>query len=218
MSEIIQLTETSRLLVETDTDVQCPRGDDHMLTGFAKIDGRGDSRRTDVPAVHENAVRDQIVQAHEHFSAEDWMTRDYRAGAFPTEDAVVRWARIWCGLVVEYDREHGGYWFVALDGPDLFAENFPDLVPGSPEHLAMQAEVIEQEREIYRQWAEGEVYGVILERRYDYVRPDDTSIAIQQWEDQEALWGCYLTDEYTAQRVALENFELDDEETEAVSA
>lgn len=228
MTEYIEITPISRLRVEPDDSPQCPRGDWHMLTGFVKIADRGDSRLMDVPAVHDAPI--DIVDAYQRYQelpGWDWIER--------TE----RWARAFHGLVVEYDHEHGGFWFVA--GADaattqtevddysraLFYDNWPELVPGSAEHLAKQAEVIEQEQETYRQWADGEVYGVILERSSLWAKlsADGSTIlqgegtVMETWEqaDDGAIWGCYLDDEYTAQAVALEHFELTDDERAALS-
>lgn len=222
MSDIITITETARLVVEQDADAQCPRGDMHMLTGFVEIPGRGDSRRNSVPEVHEET----FGLANAYFRFDDYSVyvpdaNDGRGGTrYPflqrEEEITARWAKIFHGQHIEYDSEHGGFWFVQLDGTDMFTENWPDLVLGTPEHLAKQAEIIEQEREVYRQWADGEVYGVILERQHGYTRDDDPSIGFNSWDEEESLSGCYLDDEYTAQQVALEHFDLTDDETNAL--
>lgn len=232
MSDIITITETARLVVEQDTDAQCPRGDDHMLTGFVEIPGRGDSRRNSVPEVHEET----FGLANAYFRFDDYAVyvpdaNDGRGGfRYPflqrEEEITARWAKIFHGQHIEYDSEHGGFWFVQLDGADMFTENWPDLVLGTPEHLAKQAEIIEQEREVYRQWADGEVYGVLLQRRatfarvernelnetWDLVNPLTEDDITRNWLDEDSLWGCYLDDEYTAQQVALDNFGLTDDE------
>lgn len=200
-----------------------------MLTGYVNIRNAGDSRRSDVPAVHDDPTG-RILDAHQHFS---WVP----AGPADGEDIVVRWAKIFHGLHLEYDSEHGGYWFVA--GADaktattpidtysraLFYDNFPELKPGTPEHLAKQAEIIEQEQETYRQWAEGEVDGVILQRRRELYRLDDDGVAFDEpslvdWEDGDSLWGIFGLNEngYTPQVVALEHFELTEEEEAAARA
>lgn len=249
MSEIIQLTETARLRVEHDDSPQCPRGDWDMLTGFVSIDGRGDERRSDVPAVHEAPI--PIIEAldrYENTAYHDPSAHEGRGGwryplAGSEEEMVVRWARIFHGLHLEHDFEHGGFWFVA--GADaatyvtevdaysrcLFHDNWPDIEPGSPESLEKQAEVIEQERETYRQWADGEVYGVILERAtamapvvrneaagvWDLRTPlTDDEIELS-WNEEESIWDSYLDDDYTAKAVALEHFELTDQEKEALA-
>lgn len=236
MSEIIELTDTTRLRIEHDLDAECPRGDWHMLTGFVKIPGRGDSRLNDVPAVHDDPTSG-IAWAHDQLVPGFGIRDDHR-----DETLVERWARAFYGLHIEYDAEHGGYWFVA--GADaatyaapidtysraLFRDNWPDLEPGSPESIAKQAEVIEQERETYRQWAEGEVYGVILERAVAYARVErNTSGDVwdlknplteddvrEDWEEVDSTWGCYLDDDYTAEVVAQAHFDLNKQEREAL--
>lgn len=225
--ETIELTETARLRIVSDLDPTNPRKDWDMLTGFVKIDGRGDSRLIDVEPVHDEPI--PIAEAQSRIER---------------ESDVERWARIFHGLHIEYDSEHGGYWFV---DPSAFHQNFP-AVPGGgkvarirparvdgifqanvyetyeQDALECQAEVIEAERETYRQWADGEVYGVILERLALWAKlSDDGSSVLQgdgtvreEWEEVESLWGCYLDDDYTAQVVAAEHFTLSDEETAAL--
>jgi hypothetical protein len=204
MSEIIQLTETARLCIVQDESRENPRKGWAMVTGFAKVRGRGDSRIADVEPVHHWAELDEAI-----------------GRLLEVEEQVPRWARIFHGMHVEYDSEHGGFWFV---DPQQMAENWPG--PDYPEgrsKLEQEAEVIRQEQETYRQWADGEVYGVILERgvlvetkrthadgSVTYERDDEA------WEGVESLWGCYLDDDYTAQVVADEHFDLSDEESAAL--
>lgn len=223
--ETINLTETARLRVEADQDASNPRVDWDMATGFVKIGGRGDSRIIDVEAVHDDPI--QIRDAHERIHRSvacapncPWGSR-HRVHV--DEQDVVRWARIFHGMHVEYDSEHGGYWFV---GQSFIDENAP-LLPEGTDLLQWQAEVVESDRDTYRQWAEGEVCGVILERRVSYVKvidSDSDTLPVDvdwdtlrdEWEVVEDLWGCYLDDDYTAQAVAHENFSLTDEETAAL--
>lgn len=217
--ETIQIGETSRLLVKADEDASCPRGDWHMLTGFVKIPSMGDSRLNDVPAVHDDPLR--IAEKHEAVGIGWHEGQTYYRGNSSADQIIARWARIFHGLHVEYDSEHGGYWFVKLDGPEGFAANWPDLVLGTPEHLAQQAEVIKQEQETYRQWAEGEVYGVVLEREKLWVNVTRGGVIVGgdqkvTWEEAESLWGCHLDDSYTAKAVALEQFDLTDDERTAL--
>lgn len=205
--ETIDITPTLRIRVEYSDSPTCPRGDWHMLTGFVKIPGTGDRRIMDVPAVHDDPI--EIERA------------DYsivRNAAGDTE-TVERWARIFHGLHVEYDSEHGGYWFV---DPHEFADNWPDLKLGTPEHLAQQSEVIKGERETYRQWAEGEVYGVILERAktmapvqwnaadevWELINGLTDDDLATEWDEEESVWDNYLDDGYTAVHVAFEHFDF----------
>lgn len=218
MTEIIEITPTSRLRVEIDTDATCPRGDWEMLTGFVKIRGLGDSRLSEVPAVHDDPTG-RMVEAHEHFDA-----ANLGGDMIDPEPVVARWASVFYDLHVEYDAAHGGYWFC---DPKGFAANWPG--PDYPEGRTkreQEALVIQQENETYETWARGEVYGVILERQALWGRlSDDGSTLLQgegtvreTWEqaDDTAIWGCYLDDEYTAQAVALEYFTLTDDERAAL--
>jgi hypothetical protein len=209
VTEIIQLTDTARLRVEVDDDASNPRANgDYQMTGFVKIAGRGDSRTIDVAPYYDDPIR--IGEAHDRLAGQPF--------ARGWNDPVARWAKVYHGMHVEYDSEHGGYWFVDRQA---FAENWPDLKPGSTEGLAKQAEVIAQEREQYRQWADGEVCGVILERLVTWARMLDDGTADRldtrdEWEEVESVWGCYLDDTYTAQDVANESWELTDEESAAL--
>lgn len=239
--EMIEMTDGARLRVEHDEDATCPRDDWHMITGFYKIDGAGDSRLKDVPAVHEWP---ELVEAHNRFCAVERRTYGldgiyrYRYPLIGMESEVLaRWARIFHGVIIDYDAEHGGFWFCA--GADyataqtpqdassraLFFDNWPDLPVGSPEHESKQREVIAQEQGTYRQWADGEVYTVILERAALWQRIDSTGTPTRQvepgemttWEQAESIGGCYLGSEYAAREVALEHFDLEDAEREALA-
>lgn len=206
--ETFQFGDNDRVRLVPDDDAQCPRGDWHMLTGFVNLEGLGDSRKSDVPAVYDEPI--PITEAHDRFDEKVYPDPDHQLGWPATEEVVGRWAKIFHGLVVEYDSPHGGYWFVA--GADastaatptdaanraLFYDNWPELVVGSPEHLAKQAEVIEQEQETYRQWADGEVYGFIHEKLSTWAKlgPDGDilyelgdSIRRDEWDEEEAMWG-----------------------------
>lgn len=232
MSDIIQLTDTARLVVEQEVGSTNPRKDWDMLTGFVKIEGRGDSRVIDVEPVHEAPI--PIQDAHERLST--WHSQPRFT---PHEGIVERWARIFHGMHIEYDSEHGGYWFV---DPAGFRANFPAIGDGNVKRirqrkgapygvydhyeqsaLETQAEVIEQERETYRQWAEGEVYIVSLERLERYVRVVDSGSDVvaddidwdstkDEWETVESIGGNYLDDIYSPRVVADEHFGLTPEE------
>jgi len=228
MSEIIDITPTARLVIEQDYDAENPREAWDHITGFVGIPNRGDSRRGDVPPVHEPPL--PVHDAYYRFFGSpsrytDIMWRQHDEA----QQLVVRWARAFYGLHLEYDHEHGGFWFV---DPKQFVANFPEgtspgLVKrfrqkeGAPintyenyeqDALECQAQVIENERETYEKWADGEVYGVVLERTATWVKLGEHGEATEEmrddWEHVDSLWGCYLDDEYTAQAVALENFPL----------
>lgn len=213
-ADTIEINEDWRILVEYDTDAQCPRGDWATLTGFIRTD-EVHNGLIDVPAVHSPEA--PIAWANERYP---WWSRSYTQAGF-----VARWAKVFYGLAAVYDDEHGGYWFCNLSsGDEGFPWNWPDLVIGTPEHYAKQLEVIEQDRATYGTWAAGEVYGVILEQRKHYAKYEveltkegfEVSTAeaprvTHEWLPKDSLWSCYLDDEYTAERVVLEQFELPDD-------
>lgn len=212
MSDIIELTDTARLRIEQDQDAENPRKEVEMATGFVKIGQRGDSRLDEVPAVHEDTARLHDAYYHMLDTSNIYHTDILFRAYIHAETLVARYARIFHGLHVEYDHEHGGFWFVAPAEIKINVEHGGDW-----SSLEKQAEVIKQERETYRQWAEGEVSGVILERKHGYTRDDDPSIGIEQWEQEESIWGNYLDDDYTPQVVADEFFDLTEEETAALA-
>lgn len=235
MSEIIQLTDTARLRIETDTDARNPREDMDMSTGFVKIEGRGDSRRIDVVAVHPDRfglaeAHDRMDEGRHGWRATTTMPSGRKAGwrletfgRVSVEDRVARWARIFRGVHVEYDAEHGGYWFVDEDA--YWGEMTPEQ-GRKPLSLEKQEKVITGERKTYEAWAESEVYGVILEREVTWARLDENGEQVfltepntmRTWEEVDSIWGCYLNDEYTAQTVAIETFEMTDEEESALES
>jgi hypothetical protein len=197
---LIPVGDDYRISVFVDSDAICPRLDYEMVTGFIKIPRLGDSRLADVPAVWPDEFG--IESAHERIALYSSPRLRYSG----SEETVVLWARDVHDVAIQFDHAHGGYWFVSLKP---FAEGWPDLVAGTPERLAKQTEVIDAERQIYEQWADNEVYGVVFQRRVDLYELDDRGIATDReatvvWDDVEALWGCYLDDTYTPMDVAKE--------------
>lgn len=212
MAEIIQLTTTSRLVVEQDSDAEAPRGGDFgALTGFVKLGEYGDSRRISPPAVHAPpfdfaTLYYKLVNRRPFQPHTDIMYR-HRA---QDRALVERWARICCGLEIVFDHDYGGWWFRAYD-----ADESGDRTD--------QLEAIAADRALYETWASGDVWQVMLQRLQTYVRVQDAESdtdnvsdvvdfndQIEIWKDVDggALAGCYLDEEYTAQKVALEHFPL----------
>lgn len=217
-----------RIVVYPDSDAQNPRKDIAMLTGYVGItDRQSHHNYIDVEPVHGDSM--DLFKAYEHFDGVSWSLsfdegyRRTKGWEEKPEHYVIRYARIFHGAVVEWDGKYGGFWFVNLNpnDPDGFAANWPELVLHSPEHLAKQAEVIKQDREVYRQWAEGEVYGVVLEQRHERARVERDADGLvkllnpltdddifEEWEQVESIWGCFLGDEYTAVVAAKYYFDI----------
>lgn len=230
MNEIIQLTENARLLVEVDQSPENPRADWFMATGFVDIPDAGDTRNIPVLALYEWP---ELADAHDRMDAGRYAYRptivapDGTKGGWivekisrtPIEDRVARWARIYHGKHVEYDSLHGGYWFV---DEAFLTENWPDgKYPDGATKAEWEAKIIAGERSTYESWADGEVYVVVLERRKKWVEVTTGGVIVggsqmETWEQAEAIGGCYLDDDYTAQHVANEHWELSDEEQAAL--
>lgn len=254
--EIIEVTDTARIVVVYDSDGPNPRQDWDMMTGFVKIEGKGDSSLIDVEPVH-NDPTSGIAAAFEHFGEAGYVYvgqgKGYNGGPYQhrswidAERLTVRWARAFYGLHLEYDSEHGGFWFV---DPEQMEANFPAVGDGTVQRFRQQegapintyepyvqdffeasAEVIKGERETYRQWAEGEIYGVVFERletfaksrvtRLDFGFEADLTVepeVFDEWTHAASLWDCYLDDDYTAEMVALDELDvkLTDEERAAL--
>lgn len=253
MTEYIDIIPGSRLAVIPDDSPECPRGNwQTSLTGFVTIRDRGDSRLIDVPAEHEPVI--PIAEAHDRFDAGRYAWRQHPdgrgTGAYlwwdnvSVEDRLIRWASVFHDTHLEYDSEHGGYWFVDRDS---FDENWTPIATvegggplysfdGEPRtRRYVEEQVIAQEQETYRQWAEGEVYGVVLERAVTYAKVEHRGSDGETWhlvnpltelhleeawvqpDSDSAIWGCYLDDKYTAQVVALEYFDLTEAEAAALT-
>lgn len=196
---LIQIDGDTRLRVKQDTDPSNPREDWDMMTGYINVPERGDSRYSDVPAVHEDptgeilSAWERIVVRHECNNCA-WAPHKPSIGSNP--EHVIRWARIFHALTLEWDAEHGGFWFVN-----------PSHNDADPSNDA--SEIIKAERSVYQKWADGEVYGVILERRVEWkpVSETDQPRGLKTtWEEDESIWGCYLDDTYTAEVVAKEHW------------
>lgn len=62
--------------------------------------------------------------------------------------------------------------------------------------------------ETYAQWLRGDVYGVIHRKRVVWTT-EDRDDTLETWEEENALWGCYLDEDYTAIEVAKEYFDVE---------
>lgn len=103
-----------------------------------------------------------------------------------------RYARIYHGAVTLYDtppRDANAVWYLM---PEVAQETT------DPEAL------LKAERDEYRAWAEGSVYGYIIERRTKWNRADGTPGEMETWEHEDSLWGL-LGYEY-AEQTAREDF------------
>lgn len=133
---------------------------------------------------------------------------DYFAGRDNDVELFIRWARMVHGAVaIEENPVEGArsIWYLM---PEKAAES-----TWEPE------KVINSEIEEYRAWAEGEVYGYIIERSVTWVPKEDPNgeVEMETWEEVEegSCWG-FVGYDY-AKEAALEAFEPYKAEAESES-
>ncbi|MET0725774.1 MAG: hypothetical protein ABWY36_05435 [Leifsonia sp.] len=220
--ETIDITDTLRLRVVVDEDAENPRNE-WGISGALTVNPQ--HNRIDVRPGHE--FPGDLRRAYEELSGPHY------ARGFG--DNVIRWARIFHGI--ELDLLDGTYWWV---NPKDLEENFPASPtgnrkvmiarPGLPGRYwltwepsaSVEQRVIRAEQRTYQQWADGEVVGVIVERaapwEKTFVNSGDTVEGFD-WVEADAMYGCYLDEEYTAQHVALDlDVEYTEEELAALRA
>jgi hypothetical protein len=181
--ETFELSEDHRITVEQDAESASinPREDWDQATGFVKVPDRGDSRLTDVPAVHEPEI--PVLDAYYRFHGRGavYYTDVLYRRRQRAEELTVRWAKIFHGTVLDYDHEHGGFWFVA------------GAIANSPE---TQAEVIKSEQKVYADWASGEVYVATLERAVEWARVGVEEETMITWESVDSMGGIYANPDW----------------------
>lgn len=116
---------------------------------------------------------------------------DRVSGRDDAVDVFTRWAKIFHGAVVIEDRPHDGAWSIWY----MTAENQAQIV--TPAEEAVRLEIEE-----YRLWAEGEVYGYVIEKDVTRIPRDaedrddpDVDDETREWEDVESCWG-YIGRDY----------------------
>lgn len=103
---------------------------------------------------------------------------DYFSTRADSEKLFIRWARMVHGITVVEDRPHDGAWSFWYITPEKLAETT------WPAEKAIEAEIRE-----YRMWAEGEVYGFIIEKSTHWVSEDHGGAEMDTWEHEDSCWG-----------------------------
>ncbi|MEU3050151.1 hypothetical protein ABZ705_27205 [Streptomyces sp. NPDC006984] len=110
--------------------------------------------------------------------AEAWnrVSRDRWKGI----ETFTRWAGIFHNAIVIESRPPRGpvsLWYLMRD---------------DAEDLGMLPEAyLDAERKEYEAWADGEVYGYIVEEAVDWVRTDGEAETMSTWEEVDSCWGHY---------------------------
>ncbi|MEU7643326.1 hypothetical protein [Streptomyces huasconensis] len=106
-----------------------------------------------------------------------------------------RWARIFHNAIVIESRPARGpvsLWYLLRED----AEDLGMLPEG----------YLDAERAEYEAWAEGDVYGYVIEERVPYTRVGDYDGFIEIWEEVDSCWGHYGYDWAAAQaRAAMDS-------------
>jgi hypothetical protein len=191
----IQINDNTRIVVQYDQSPSNPRKDETMLTGALTVNG--DSRLIDVEPVYE--FPGNLRYAYDQMGAYDF-SRNW-------SDPVIRWAKVFYDIHVEMI--DGTYWWV---DPDQLVENFYSMASREYEYDGQPIDKVELEKKIiagehahYRNWGDGNVYGVIIETRQSYARVEQDSEGLwelanplteddvhDEWEQDESCWGFYL--------------------------
>ncbi|MFE9833987.1 hypothetical protein ACFYP4_02390 [Streptomyces sp. NPDC005551] len=134
---------------------------------------------------------------------------DYFSTRPDSERLFIRWAKMRHGATVVEDRPCDGAWALWYLMPDKAAES-----TWEPE------KVIESEIQEYRAWAEGDVYGYVIERSVTWVPKEDPEgeAEMTTWEEVEegSCWGLIGCE--WAEQAAKEAFEPYKREAEASKA
>lgn len=126
-----------------------------------------------------------------------WNRLEYRYTWREAEPMIERYIRI-LGGISRLDTPHDGprsVWYVLPEMLSKAGFRDDELTPHK------MIEILDAERKEYRAWAEGETYGVIIEKRTEWFHRDDDGIEVatmETWETEEDVWGI-IGDEWAEQ-------------------
>lgn len=163
-TEILDQTENLRVRLVYDMNAQNPRDEfDHV----ANVVTLPNARHTDV-----DKEGGPLAYGWRYL-----LDRYYLTEAAETFE---RWARIFHGAVTMYDSSHDGaacVWY--LTGEVIEREGIADPMA-----------CLKAERDEYRAWAEGDVWGYVIERRVTWTLMDADD-EMHTWEHEESCFGFY---------------------------
>lgn len=186
-ADIIQINEDTRIVVKYDQDAEDPRNWD---PGVSVHPIRTNARYHRIDAgtnSHEHQL-DEIIEHVPEMQRDDALARHFERAKLPFRIVSMMSGRDWIGDYVWYAE------------PETVAENM-ELAP-----LWNGLDLVDGCIEQYRAYLDGEVYGVILEKRVTWQRADDPDVTQETWEHEDSVWGCYLDGDYTALTVAADHF------------
>lgn len=218
MNYIVEVDENHRLRVEYDDGPADPRKEwDGHLTAVVNVQ-RNETHRY---ARCDFIAPVQLYPDEANVEAADDRLFAIRVSPWRSEaEQVIRFVRIFYGLVAEYDEESQCYWVfspTAWRKWNDVAGQEPSPLPA----LVEQERIIREERRTYQDYSEGNVYGVIAEQMTSHrteVFDRETGALVrvevsdEEWDQTDSLWGIFPDDEERydaeklARRVASENF------------
>jgi hypothetical protein len=186
--DYVDLTPTSRLVIDTDPDAPDPRADDCVCGAYTPRNwwggiADGPLARFDFPG--------DLASAHE---------RLYDARSWTPERKVQRWA--WANFNIVVERHDTTYWWC-----DRAAF---DAMVGGEFTRERQADVIGADVRAHTRWARGEARLITFQRKATFKRVTKRWVPgaddlFKVWEDIRTEGNVYL-DDYTPGRAALDFF------------
>lgn len=161
--ETLETREGSRLRLVVDEYPANPRGEFEQLTNVVTVPSR------------EYAD----IDADGGPLADGWVYFMQRHNDSDAVELFERWARVFHGAVTLYDTPYRGpnsVWYLTADDQ----REVPDPMA-----------CIRGERDEYRAWAEGDVYGYVIEREVTWRRTDVPSVEMTTWELGDSCYGFY---------------------------
>lgn len=182
--DVIETTDTHRVRLVQDIDCTNPRDDDEFACGALVIPG---SDYNDVP--HPG---DLAEEAGPRLFGDYGTYFGHAADGRGIRDGVAifeRWVRVFHGGATLYDTPYDGPSVVWYMTPEMMrARGFEgDMATDT----ARMEEILEAERNEYRAWAEGDCWGVVVEKRVHWTTEDEDVDDRDTWEETEdgSVWG-----------------------------
>src|SRR6478609_1535593 len=193
---------THRVQVHYQDSPECPRGDWDMATGALPVRRSRDT--IEVVPVHE--YPGSLTYAHDRFMDQGF-----------SEVITARWSRIFYDIELDY--LDGTYWWVdrtvfdtwkpvgTYDGVPLYTLDAAGKLATKRE---LERKIIGDEQHTYQQWANGYVYGLVIEEfklmvaaGFDEngtltvgpIDAEDFDDLDEYWTEGESVWGFYLDDD-----------------------
>lgn len=185
---VVEETETHRVRLVLDDNTTDPREDDEFACGALTIPS---SLFVDVahPGELAEEAKPRLFGDYGRFYGHGDMS--YRDGVAVFE----RWVRVFHGGATLYDSPNDGPSMVWYMTPEMMRTRGFDGEQATDRDR--MAEILELSRKEYRAWAEGDAWGVVVEKRVHWTTDDEDMDDSERdtWEEVESVWG-FIGSEY----------------------